>query len=1120
MDVGDWLRSLGLGQYEDTFRANEIDTDVLPELTEIDLEKLGVPLGHRKRLLKAIAGWSAPEKLAPTLGPAPVRPDTDAAERRQVTVMFSDLVGSTALSARMDPEDLREVISAYQQCVAETVRRFGGFVAKYMGDGVLVYFGYPQAHEDDAERAVRAGLELIAAVAGLKTRAPLQTRVGLATGLVVVGDLVGSGEAQERGIVGETPNLAARLQGIAEPNTVVIAESTRKLLGNLFELEDLGAKDLKGIAGPVRAWAALRASSAEGRFEALHASGLTALVGREEELELLLRRWSRAKTGEGQVVLLSGEAGIGKSRLTAALLERLAGEPHTRLRYFCSPQHTDSALYPIIGQMERAAELAHDDTSQAKLDKLDAVLAQTSTSKQDAALFAEMLSLPNDGRYPALDLAPEERRQRTLEALTAQLAGLAKQQPVLMIVEDAHWIDPTSLEVFGRTVDQINTLPVLLIVTFRPDFNAPWVGQSHVTFLALNRLGEREAAAIINHLIGNKELPADVMAEIVERTDGIPLFVEEMTKAVLEAESEGEARRTAAAVPSPAQAVPASLHASLMARLDRLGPAKEVAQIGAAIGREFSHAVLAAVVHKPETELGSALDRLIQSGLLFRQGLPPHATYLFKHALVQDAAYGTLLREPRRALHARIAETLESQFTEIAENQPELLARHFTEAGQIEKAAGLWGKAGQRSLSRSALIEAIEQLRRALDQIVLLPPTPALRREEIKLQVALMTPLLHVKGYAAPETKGAAERARLLIEQAEALGEPPEDPLLLFSILYSFCVVHAVTFNGDMVREHAGQFLALAKKQSATAPLMVGHRLTGFSLAFTGDIAEARAHFDQAIALYNPTEHRPLAIRFGQDMRVSSLCWRSLTLWMLGYPDAALADADHAIKDAREIGQVPTLMWALTVPAFTHFHCGNYAIANLQSDEVVALAGEKGAMFWRAWATTFQGCIMASTGKPSDAVQLITSGLATAQGIGTTFWLPLYQSYLAKAHAELGKFVDAWRCIGEATRAVETTKETMFEAELYRIAGEIALRSPEPDVAKAEAYFERALAVARTQQAKSWELRAAMSLARLWRDQGKRDAASDLLAPVYGWFTEGFDTLDLKEAKALLDELG
>ena len=546
--IADWLKTLGLAQYAQRFAENDINFAIRSDLSDQDLKELGVSsLGHRRQLLGAIAEISRAEQDTPaTAATASVAQQPhDAAERRQVTVMFSDLVGSTALSAHMDPEDLREIISAYQKCVAETVVRFGGFVAKYMGDGVLVYFGYPQAHEDDAERAVRAGLGLIAAVTALKLPVSLQTRVGIATGLVVVGDLIGSGEAQERGIVGETPNLAARLQAMAEPNTVVIAESTRQLLGNLFELEDLGAKDLKGIARPARAWAAIRASSVESRFEAMHSTGLTALVGREEELELLVRRWSRAKTGEGQVVLLSGEGGIGKSRLTAALLEHLATEPHTRLRYFCSPQHTDSAFYPIIGQMERAAGLAHGDTPQAQLDKLDAVLAQTSTSLEDAALFAEMLSLPNDGRYPALALSPVQRRQRTLEALTSQVAGLASQQPVLMIFEDAHWTDPTSLEAFGRAVDRVKTLPVLLIVTFRPEFNPPWVGQSGVTSATLNRLGEREAAAIIARLVGNKELPADVMAEIVERTDGIPLFVEEMTKAVLEAGSEGEARRTA-----------------------------------------------------------------------------------------------------------------------------------------------------------------------------------------------------------------------------------------------------------------------------------------------------------------------------------------------------------------------------------------------------------------------------------------------------------------------------------------------------------------------------------------------------------------------------------------------
>ena len=918
-DIDGWLRRIGLEQYTQTFRDNAIDDDVLRDLTDDHLRELGLPLGARLKLLKAVAALGTIEqpKVSPEIKPTVPRTD---AERRQLTVMFVDLVGSTALSARLDPEDMREIVGAYHRSCAEQITKAGGFVAKYMGDGVLAYFGYPQAHEHDAERAVLAGLALVEAVPMLKTAAgtPLQVRVGIATGLVVVGDLIGSGEAQERGVVGDTPNLAARLQALAEPNMVVIADSTRRLLGNLFELRDLGAKDLKGIAGPARAWAALRASSVESRFEALHTTNLTALVGREEEFELLLRRWSRAKTGEGQVVLLSGEAGIGKSRLTAAVLERLATEPHTRLRYFCSPQHTDSAFYPIIGQMERAAGLAHDDKPQAKLDKLDAVLAQTSTSTEDAALFAEMLSLPNDGRYPALELAPEQRRQRTLEALTSQLAGLARQQPVLMIFEDAHWTDPTSLEVFGRTVDRIKTLPVLLIVTFRPEFNAPWVGQSHVTSLTLNRLGEREAAAIIARLVGNKALPADVLAEIVERTDGIPLFVEEMTKAVLEAESEGAARRTVAAVPSPALAVPASLHASLMARLDRLGPAKEVAQIGSAIGREFSHALLASVARKSEAELGSALDRLVQAGLLFRQGVPPQASYLFKHALVQDAAYGTLLREPRRALHARIAEAIESQFAETAESQPEILARHCTEAGLIEKAAGLWGKAGQRSLERSALVEAAEQLTRALDQIAALPATPALRREQIKLQVALINPLMHVKGYAAPETKAAAEQARLLIEQAEALGEPPEDPLLLFSVLYGFWVANYVAFNGDVMRELAAQFLALAEKQRATVPLMIGHRLMGTSLLFTGESRKAEATSISALALYHPAEHRALATRFGQDVRVAAWSYRSWSDWMLGYPEAALTDADRALKDAREIGQAADLMHALYFKSFTN----------------------------------------------------------------------------------------------------------------------------------------------------------------------------------------------------------
>jgi predicted ATPase/class 3 adenylate cyclase len=1117
MDVGAWLRSLGLGQYEAAFRENAIDDAVLPRLTAEDLKDLGVGIvGHRRKLLDAIAALHADANTKVAHPDALPTSSQDAAERRQVTVMFSDLVGSTALSASMDPEDLREVISAYQKCVTEIVRRCRGFVAKYLGDGVLVYFGYPQAHEDDAEQAVRAGLELIAAVAGLRTRASLQTRVGIATGVVVVGELIGSGEPQERGIVGETPNVAARLQGIAQPNTVVIAESTRRLVGNLFELQDLEARELKGIAGPVRAWAALRASSVESRFEALHASGVTALVGRDEELELLLRRWSRATGGEGQVVLLSGEAGIGKSRLTAALLERLAKEPHTRLRYFCSPQHTDSALYPIIGQMERAAGFAHDHTLQGKLDKLDALLAQTSTSTEDAALLAEMLSLSNDGRYPTVALDPQQRRQRTLETLIAQIETLTRQNPVLMIFEDAHWTDPTSLEVFSRVVDRVRALRALLIVTFRPEFEPPWIGQPHVTALTINRLMEREIGAMIDRVAGNKPLPANIRQDIIERTDGIPLFVEEMTKAVLETESEGEARRTAAAVPSPALAVPASLQASLMSRLDRLGPAKEVAQIGAAIGREFSHALLTAAVNKPEADLNAALERLLQSGLLFRQGVPPYARYLFKHALVQDTAYGTLLREPRRALHARIADVLESQFAEIAESQPELLARHYTEAGLIEKAAGYWGKAGQRSLARSALVEAVEQLGRALGQIATVPATPTLRREQIKLQVGLINALFHVKGYAAPETKMAAEKARLLMEQAEALGEAPEDPLLLFSVLYGFWVANLVAFNSDVCGDLATQFLSLAEKQGATVPLMVGHQILGISLQSTGDIAAGRAHYDQAIALYDPAEHRRLATRFGQDSRVVVLSRRSAALWLLGHPEASLADAEHALRDARDIGHSATLMYALSHGSLAHYQCGNYASANALFDELAALAEEKGTLFWKAFGIMNQGCVRALTGEPSDAVRMITFGW---QSTGATMWMPFFLSHLARAHTELCQFGDAWYCIGEAMTAVETTKERWCEAEVYRTAGEIQRLAPEPDAEKAEAYFTRALAVARGQRAKSWELRAAMSMARLWRDQGKWDNARDLLGPIYGWFTEGFATLDLKEARALLHEL-
>jgi DNA-binding winged helix-turn-helix (wHTH) protein/predicted ATPase len=1043
------------------------------------------------------------------------RNTTTSAERRQVTVASCELLLG-AEKAGTDPEDIREIVRSYLTGVAEMACRHNGFVAHTYGNTAVLYFGYPEAHEDDPERAVHAALELVAAVAALKTPTPLQTRVGIATGLVVVGDMADAGGAQQCGIIGETPSIASRLQAAAEPDTAVIAESTRKLLGNLFDLRDLGTKDLKGVAGPVRAWAALRPSLAASRFEALHGIGLTHLVGREEELELLLRRWSRAKAGEGQVVLLSGEPGIGKSRLSAALLETIATEPHTRLRIFCSPQHTDSALYPTIGQVERAAGFIRDDTLREKLDKLDALLTQSATSPHDAALFAEMLSVSNDGRYPALQLTAQERRQRTLEALVLQVATLSRQNPVLMIFEDAQWADPTSLELFSHIVDRIPALRVLLVMTYRPEFQPPWLGRPYVTALTINRLAAREAGAMVDRIVGDKPVSASIRKDIIERTDGVPLFIEEMTKAVLEADSQSTAEGTIAATSFPT--VPASLYASLMARLDRLGSAKEVAQIGAAIGRDFSHALLTAVVCQPETELQLALDRLIVAGLLYRQGESPHATYLFKHALVQDAAYGTLLREPRRALHARIAEVLESRFAEVAEARPELLARQCTDAGLTEKAAGLWGKAGQRSLERSALIEAAALFTRALDQLATLPATPALRREQIKLQVGLANALYHGQGVAAANTIAAFNQARLMIEQAEGLGEHLEDPLLLYSVLYGFFIVKFINFDGDTACALAQQFLALAKRQKATAPIMIGHRLLGNTLLCMGKATEALSHLNSAWTLYDPAVHRPLATRFGHDVGVATLIFRPLARWLLGYPDAVLEETERAIAAARATDHMPTLLFALSCTAFTHICCRDTATAAINLDECIALAQGK-VPFYTMLATTQRGCALAQTGKPADAVHMITSGTTGLRSTGATVFGPWYFSHLANTYAQLGQFDDAWRCVGEATTAIAATKEEWCEAEVHRIAGEIALKSSEPDARKAEAYFMRALAVARRQQAKSWELRASKSLARLWRFQGKAQQAHELLAPVYGWFTEGFETLDLKEAKALLAEL-
>jgi class 3 adenylate cyclase/predicted ATPase len=1118
MDVVGWLRGLGLEQYEAAFRENEIDDTVLPNLTADDLKDLGVGIvGHRRKLLDAIAALRAQASAQTPLSEALLATDKaaqDTAERRQVTVMFSDLVGSTALSTRMDPEDLREVISAYQHCVAETVQRFGGFVAKYMGDGVLIYFGYPQAHEDDAERAVRAGLELVAALGVLKTHAPLQTRVGIATGLVVVGDLIGSGASQEQAIVGETPNLAARLQGVAEPNGVVIAESTRRLLGNLFELEDFGPQTLKGVEGPIRAWAALRSSSIESRFEALHAGGMTELVGREEELGLLLRRWARAKTGEGQVVLLSGEAGIGKSRLSAAIMEAIAAEPHTRLRYFCSPQHTDGAFYPLIGQFERAAGFAHGDTPQAKLDKLDALLAQSATSADDAALFAEMLSLPNDGRYPAPQLTPQQRRQGTLEALVLQVTALSSDNPVLMIFEDAHWTDPTSLELFGRIVDKIPTLRVLLIVAFRPEFEPPWIGRPYVTAVTINRLAEREVSAMIDRVVGNKLLPASVRQDIVDRTDGIPLFVEEMTKAVVEAEGEGAAERAVSVAPSPTLAVPASLHASLMARLDRLGSAaREVSQIGASIGREFSHAVLAAVVRKPEAELRSGLDRLIQAGLLFRQGIPPHATYLFKHALVQDAAYGTLLREPRRAIHARIAEALESQFAEPVESKPELLAHHYTLAGLTKQAIDYWQRAGGQAAKRSANVEAAAHLTRGLALIQGLPQSEDRLRLEVQFHTAIGVTMMATKGWGAPEVLQAYSAAKILCER---LGDPNQ----LFTVLRGEGQYHMISGNVQAADELARQCMQLAEHASDPAFILEAHHVFWSTRFYMGDYVTAEFHANEGIAIYDPVEHHPLTYKYsGHDPGVCCRGFSATALWVRGYPDQALNRCNEALTLANQ--ELHPLTVALAYLFLSQLHVLRHEADEGQrwAEKQIEISEKYVLPLMLAQGRFLLGWALAEQGDLVRGIELIRNGITATRATGAMMGFPFFLSVLAGAYLDSGELSQAAAMLDEALSVATEARALYFFPEVLRTKGKLLFLQDPDHPEAAQACFQQAVTAAREQGAKSFELRAAMSMARLWRDQGKRDEARELLAPVYGWFTEGFDTLDLKQAKALLDEL-
>jgi class 3 adenylate cyclase/predicted ATPase/ABC-type transport system involved in cytochrome c biogenesis ATPase subunit len=1122
MDVGSWLRALGLGRYEPAFIENAIDSDVLPELTEGDLKKLGIPLGDRKRLIKAIKAITpgSPSAFVTSAvgGDEPSgQPGVAAAERRHLTVMICDLVGSTALSARLDPEDMRAVMDAYHAACARIVQAYDGFLGDFRGDGILAYFGYPRAHEDDAERTVRAGLEIIAAVAELETHAaePLAVRIGIASGVVVIGDLSREGALRKHAVVGETPNLAARLQALAEPGTIVVAASTRRLLGDLFRLRDLGQHEVKGVAAPVAAWAVEGVSVSESRFEAVRTAGLTRLIGREDELDFLLERQRLAWKGEGQIVLISGEPGIGKSRLGAALAERIAGEPHTHLRYQCSPYHTNSALRPFIAQLGRAAGLKADDGPEEKLDKLEAILAMDASRVQAAAtLFAALLSIPFGARYAPLTLSPTQQRRRTLAALLDQFEGLARRQPILLSFEDAHWADATSLELLDLTVERVRRLPVLALFTFRPEFEPPWVGLPNVGTLTLGRLNRDDVENMVARVVGGRVLPAEVLKQIVAKTDGNPLFVEELAKTVLEAgilveDTEGYRLEG----PLPPLAIPETLQDSLMARLDRLAPVKEIGQIGAAIGRDFSYSLLRALVGRDETALKHGLAQLEQAGLVFRRGEPPDAVYSFKHALVQDAAYENLLKSRRQVLHQRIAQALEREFPETAKTEPELLALHYAAAGLADSAISYWQTAAERALQRSANVEAANHFRQALALLATLPESGERDERELDLQTHLGATSTTVKGFAAPEVAAAYDRARILCRESQA-------PAQKFSVLRGLWVYDLVRAEWQAAGDLAEEMLALADDQQNIGYELESHRALGMTLLWRGMIVRAREHLEEGWRLYDPEQHRIHAFRYGNDPGIACLVHEAFALWVLGYADQALATSRRAVTLARQLGHPFSLAQALIYSLFIHQCRGEPQVIKKLADEVKTLALEHGFPFWQAEAGIMAGWATAAQGRSREGIVQLRNGVTDFLATGARMDKPRWLSLLAEAYGINNQPDEGLEAVKEALRVVDETKECFFQARLCQLNGDLLLRKGLPDVeAAAQTQFREALAIARRQEAKSWELRAATSLARLWRAQSRRREAYDLLAPVYGWFTEGFDTAALKDAKALLDEL-
>jgi class 3 adenylate cyclase/predicted ATPase len=1049
--------------------------------------------------------------------PAPTILETSAAERRQLTVMFCDMVGSTALSTRLDPEDQREIIDTFQTFCANGIKQFGGMVAGYRGDGVLAYFGYPAAHENDAERAIRAGIKIIGAVKGSHrfSDVKLQARIGIASGVVVVGDLLRDGVTQEIAAVGETTNLAARLQSLAEPNTLLICSETHRLVGALFEYCDLGQHTLRGFAEPVHARQVLRVSKIESRFEALHQSRTSALVGRDEEFDLLLRRWAQAKAGEGRVIQITGEPGIGKSRLVQALVDCLAGDRYTCVQCHCSPYHTDSALHPVINHLLRAAGIEHNDAGGERLAKLEALLERSNSRLSETVpLLAPLLSIPLSERYTPLDLSPLRRKERTLATVIDHIAGLAIQQPVLVVFEDAHWIDPTSLELLSLTIERVARLSLLLLITARTDFSPPWPTHRHVSVVTLGRLGQREGAALAHRIAKGKALPTEVLNAIIDHTDGVPLFIEELTKTVLESGLLQEVDdRYVLAGPLPPLAIPSTLHASLLARLDRLASMKDVAQIGAVIGREFSYSLIAAVSGIPEHELAAALAKLVAAELIFQRGVAPAATYRFKHALVQDAAYASLLRGRRRALHAAIVKELVAGGVSNSDVEPEVLAHHCAEAGKAQEAVRHYLESSKQSVARSALAEAAVMLDKALGQVALLPAGPPRDRSELEVQCARGAVLMAVKGFAAAETGKAFTRARDLWDR---LDRPPKFLLRIAWGKWAFHITRSEFLEAQSIAE---DLLKDSRAHGDTVGLILGYNARGVTHWYRGELLSARANLEEMIGLYDLAVHAQL-FQYGRaDPNATGLLYLGHVLLLLGCPDQALMRAEAAIRQARQLAHAPTVAYCLAFSARQASIIGDEARLTHWVQELRAVAQEHGYPQWSAQGLIYEGQLQLARGEARAAVTLMRQGLDAFRATGATVMVAYFAILLGEALTQDGRWEEALGLLGDQIAAVEETGELWCAAELHRRRGQLLLKSRALDFAGAQAEFLQAIDIARGQSAKLWELRAAVNLARLWHDQGRNTDARHLLSPIYAWFTEGFDSADLKGAKLLLDEL-